>query len=96
MPPEHIDVLGDLVNERGLIGLGEVDEAVVGAEVVDILEHTRLRVLLLPLNSRPLHIVDLVFNLLLLEVSESVLHHDEVDLRDAGDLDGEDTVGSRE
>lgn len=96
MPAEHIDILGDLVDECGLIGLGEVDEAVVGAEVVDILENARLRVLLLPLNSRPLHIVDLVFDLLLLEVSEGVLHHDEVDLRDAGDLDGEDTVGSRE
>lgn len=87
MPSQHINILGYLIDQCSFIGLGEIDETVIGAKVVDILHYTCLWVLLLSLDCRTFHIIYLVFYLLFLEISEGVLHHYEVNLGYASDLD---------
>ena len=84
---EHFEVLGDGLYELELVLAGHVDEAVGRVEVVDVFEHGGAGVFDLALDGRPFQVVQLELDAVQLEVFQRVLHHQEVDFRDLGDLD---------
>lgn len=69
-------------------------EGVVGFQVVDVLQHGGVGVLHVALDGGALQVVPPVQDAVLLEYLQGVLHHDEVDLGDASDLDREQAVGA--
>lgn len=93
MVTQHAHITLYLLHQSDLALLGKEEEAIWGLEVVDVLHHLRPVVSHLSLHCGSLEVVDSVGHTCPLQLGEGVFHHEEVDLGDTSNLDGEDAVG---